>query len=158
MKRRLMFVLAGTLLLSACSAPKSNSIEVSNYWARSGMKDGNGAAYMLLTNDTGQADQLIGASSDTATAVEIHLSKMGTDGVMQMIHQQSVAIGSGAELELMPGSYHIMLIGLKQDLNVGDHITLTLHFKYHADITLTVPVQDTADMGGSGLDGHEPMP
>ena len=63
-----------------------------------------------------------------------------------------------AELELKPGSYHIMLIGLKQDLNVGDHVTLTLHFKYHADITLTVPVQDTADMGGSGLDGHEPMP
>jgi len=157
MKRMLMFVLAG-LLLGACGSPKRNSIEVSNYWARSGMKDGNGAAYMLITNGTTQADILIDVSSDAATAVEIHLSKMGTDGVMQMIHQQSVAIGSGAELELKPGSYHIMLIGLKQDLNVGDHITLTLHFKYHADITLTVPVQDTADMGGSGLDGHEPMP
>jgi len=158
MKRRLMFVLAGTLLLSACGAPKSNSIEVSNYWVRSALSGGNSAAYMLLTNDTGQADQLIGASSDAATAVEIHLSQMSTDGVMQMIHQQSVAIGSGAELELKPGSYHMMLIGLKQDLNVGDHITLTIHFNNHADITLTVPVQDTADMDGSGPDGHEPMP
>lgn len=156
MKRRLMFVLAGTLLLSACSAPKSNSIEVSNYWARSGMKDGNGAAYMLLTNDTGQADQLIGASSDAATAVEIHLSQMGPDGVMQMMRQEAVGIPAGKMLELKPGSYHIMLIGLKQDLNMGDHITLTLHFKNHADITLTVPVQDTADMGGSGMDGHMP--
>jgi len=158
MKRRLMFVLAGTLLVSACSAPKSDSIKASNYWVRSALRGGNSAAYMLLTNDTGQDGQLIGASSDKAAAVEIHLSQMSTDGVMQMIHQQSVAIGSGAELELKPGSYHIMLIGLKQDLNTGDHITLTLHFNSHTDITLTAPVQDTADMGGSGLDGHEPMP
>ncbi len=158
MKRKLIFVLAGTLLLSACGAHKSDSIKASNYWVRSALRGGNGAAYMLLTNDTGQADQLIGASSDTATAVEIHFSQMEPDGVMQMIHQQSVAIDSGAELELKPGSYNAMLIGLKQDLNVGDHITLTLHFNSHTDITLTAPAQDTADMDGSGLDGHEPMP
>ncbi|MDO8752964.1 MAG: hypothetical protein Q7J80_03635 [Anaerolineales bacterium] len=62
MKRMLMFILAG-LLLGACVAPKSNSIEVSNYWARTGMKDGNGAAYMLITNGARQADELIGISS-----------------------------------------------------------------------------------------------
>ncbi len=45
-------------------------------------------------------------------------------------------------------------IGLKQDLNVGDNITLTLHFKNYEDITLTVPVQDAADMGAPGMDGH----
>lgn len=153
MKRIFLFVLAG-MLLSACGAPKSNSIEASNYWARSGIKEGNGAAYMLITNGTTQDDELIGVSSDAAGVVEIHLSQAGADGVMQMSQQESVAVGSGAELELKPGSYHVMLIGLKQDLNVGDHITLTLHFKNYEDITLIVPVRDTADMGGSGMDGH----
>ncbi|MDO8753624.1 MAG: copper chaperone PCu(A)C [Anaerolineales bacterium] len=153
MKRMLMFILAG-LLSGACVAPKSNSIEVSNYWARSGMKDGNGAAYMLITNGARQADELIGISSDAATAVEIHLSQMSVDGLMQMSQQKSVVIDSGAQLELKPGSYHVMLIGLKQDLNVGDSITLILHFRNYEDITLSVPVQDAADMGGSGMDGH----
>lgn len=158
MKKTFMFVLAGMLLLSACGAPKSGAMEAVDYWARSGLKDGNSAAYMLFANGTAQDDELIGASSDVARAVEIHLSQMGADGVMQMIQQESIAIASGGELELKPGSYHVMIIGLTQDLNVGDSISLTLHFKNHADITLTVPVKEAADMGGSGMDGQNPMP
>lgn len=158
MKRIFVIVLAGMLLLSACGAPKSGAIEASDFWARSGLKDGNSAAYMMLVNGTGQDDELIGASSDVAMAVEIHLSQMGADGVMQMMKQESVAIASGGELELKPGSYHVMLIGLVKDLNVGDEIALTLHFQNHEDITLTIPVKDAADMGGSGMDGQNTMP
>lgn len=158
MKRIFVIVLAGMLLLSACGAPKSDAIEASDFWARSGLKDGNSAAYMMLVNGTGQDDELIGASSDVAMAVEIHLSQMSADGVMQMMKQESVAIVSGGELELKPGSYHVMLIGLVKDLNVGDEITLTLHFQNHEDITLTIPVKDAADMGGSGMDGQNTMP
>lgn len=156
MKKIIVFVLAGMLLLSACGAPKSDAIEASGYWARSGLKDGNSAAYMLLVNGTGQNDELIGASSDVAAAVEIHLSQMGADGTMQMIPQESIALPADGELELKPGSYHVMIIGLKEDLNVGDEITLTLHFQNHEDITLTIPVMDAADMGGSGMDGQMP--
>lgn len=156
MKKIIVFVLAGMLLLSACGAPKSDAIEASSYWARSGLKDGNSAAYMLLVNGTGQDDELIGASSDVAAAVEIHLSQMGADGTMQMIPQDSIALPADGELELKPGSYHVMIIGLKEDLNVGDEITLTLHFRNHEDITLTIPVMDAADMGGSGMDGQMP--
>jgi len=112
----------------------------------------------MLSNGTAQDDALIGASSDVAAAVEVHLSKMGDDGTMQMIPQESVALPAGGELELKPGSYHIMIIGLVKDLNVGDEITLTLHFENHEDITLTVPVKEAADMGGSGMDGHNTMP
>ncbi|MBI3150889.1 MAG: copper chaperone PCu(A)C [Chloroflexi bacterium] len=158
MKRIFVIVLAGMLWLSACGAPKSGAIEASDFWARSGLKDGNSAAYMMLVNGTGQDDELIGASSDVAMAVEIHLSQMSADGVMQMMKQESVAIVSGGELELKPGSYHVMLIGLMKDLNVGDEITLTLHFQNHEDITLTIPVKDAADMGGSGMDGQNTMP
>ncbi len=158
MKKILIFVLAGMLLLGACGAPKTDAIEAVDYWARSGIKDGNSAAYMRLVNGTGQADELIGASSDAAMAVEVHLSQMGADGVMQMMKQEAVTLDSNAALELKPGSYHVMLIGLKQDLNVGDSITLILHFRNYEDITLTVPVQDAADMGGSGMDGHNTMP
>lgn len=154
MKKFFMFVLAGSLLLSACGAPMTDEVTVKDAWARSGMKDGNSAAYMMLTNTTGLDDELVGASSDIANAVEVHLSQMGADGVMQMIQQESVALPAGGMLELKPGSYHVMLIGLKQDLKVGDSITITLHFKNGEDVTLTVPVKEAADMGGSGMDGH----
>jgi periplasmic copper chaperone A len=158
MRKIAMFVLAGMLLLSACGAPMSGAVEAKDAWARTGMMGGNSAAYMMLVNGTAQDDELIGASSDAADAVEIHLSQMGADNVMQMIKQKSVQIPARKMLELKPGSYHVMMIGLKRDLNVGDSITLTLHFRNYGDVTLTVPVKDAADMGGSGMDGHNTMP
>lgn len=157
MKKGFVLILAGILFLSAC-APKGEGVQTEGYWMRSGLKDGNSAAYMMLTNYTDQDVALIGASSDVAAAVEIHLSSMGADGTMKMEQQESVAIPAGKALELKPGSYHIMFIGLTKDLAVGDEVTLTLHFDGYDDMTLTVPVQDAAEMGGSGMDGMQGMP
>ena len=153
MKNILFAFILGTLLLSACGAAgnKGMSVEVHDAWARTAMKDGNGAAYMLLHNHSTEDDAFVGASSDVAGAVEIHLSQMKADGTIEMIKQESVIIPADEGLELKPGSYHLMLIGLKQDLKTGDEITLTLHFKNHEDITLTAPVLEAPNM-----DGHMP--
>jgi copper(I)-binding protein len=160
MKKILLMLIFATLLLSACATNDSHmagtDIEAHDFWARSALKDGNGAAYMLLHNHTSEDDALMGASSDVAEAVEIHLSQMKADGTMEMIQQESIALPSDGEVELKPGSYHVMLIGLKQDLKVGDNFPLTLHFKKHEDITLSIPVMDAEGMGGSGMDGHMP--
>ncbi|MBP6176927.1 MAG: copper chaperone PCu(A)C [Anaerolineales bacterium] len=154
----LVMTLAIVLLVSACGAKgtEGTDIETHDAWARSAMKDGNGAAYMLLHNHTEEGDALVGASSDVATATEIHLSQMKADGTMEMLQQESIDMPADFELELKPGSYHIMLIGLKQDLKVGDEIQITLHFKNHEDVTVTVPVMDAASNGGAGMDGHTP--
>src|SRR5512145_2897535 len=98
MKRVLAILFAGMLLLSACG-PKGEGVQAENFWMRSGLKDGNSAAYMMLTNFTDQDVALIGASSDVAAAVEIHLSSMGADGTMQMAQQKSVALPAGEALE-----------------------------------------------------------
>lgn len=157
MKRILMFVLAGILLLSACRAGgvTSGKLEARDYWTRAAMKGGNGAAYMMISNGLAQDQELTGVSSDIAEAAEVHLSKM-ENSVMQMIPQESVLLPAGALVEFKPGGLHVMFIGLNRDLNVGDEITLTLHFKDHEDIALTVPVKDAANVGGSGMDGSMP--
>lgn len=153
MKKIFTILLAGMLALAAC-APKGEGVQADGYWMRSGMAGGNGAAYMTLTNFTDTDVALTGVSSDVAAAVEVHLSSANADGVMKMEKQDSVLIPAGEALEFKPGSYHVMFIGLTKDLNVGDEITLTLHFDGYEDVTLTVPVKDAADMGGSGMDGH----
>jgi len=61
-----------------------------------------------------------------------------------MIPQESVPLAAGAKVEFKPGGLHVMLIGLKQDLKVGDQFELTLHFKNHADIVLKVIVKEEA--------------
>lgn len=158
MKKNLFAFVLGILFLSACGAAgeKGLGVEAHDIWARSAIKDGNGAAYMLLHNHSTEDDALVGASSDVAGVVEIHLSQMKDDGTMEMIKQESIVLPADGEVELKPGSYHVMLIGLKQDLKAGDEFSLTLHFKNHEDITLTVPVMDAENMGGAGMDGHMP--
>jgi copper(I)-binding protein len=158
MRRIFILFLMGILLLSACgiTGTEGTDIEAHDYWARSAMKGGNGAAYLLLHNHTEADDKLTGVSSDIATAAEIHLSQVKVDGTMEMTKQESIPLPIDAEVELKPGSYHIMLIGLKKDLKAGNEIALILHFKNHEDITLTVPVLDATNMGGSGMDGHMP--
>ena len=155
MKKILFALILTSLLLTACGANMPDEVAAKDFWARAGMKDGNSAAYMLVQNGTDADDELIGASSDAAQAVELHLSQMKADGTMEMIQQQSIALPAGGKTELKPGSYHVMLIGLTRDLEAGDEISLTLKFKNRADLTLTVPVKDAEGMGGSGMDGHQ---
>lgn len=140
-----MFVLLGMLLLGAC-APAVADMEASEVWARTGMQGGTSAVYLVLVNGTGADDELLSASSDIAEAVELHLSQMGPNGEMQMIPQSSVPLAAGEEVEFKPGGLHIMLIGLKQDLKVGDQFEVTLHLGNHADIRLTVEVKEGMDM------------
>lgn len=141
MKRILIFVLMSVMLLSAC-APAAKDVEASDVWARTGMAGGNSAVYMVLVNGTDMHQELLFATSDVAEAVELHESKMGDSGEMQMIPQASISLTAGAKVEFKPGGLHVMLIGLKQELKAGDEFELTLHFKDHADITLKVIVKE----------------
>lgn len=149
MKRLISILALCAVALSACGA---GDIEVHEPWARAAMQGQNSAAYMMIHNHSSSADELIGASSDIADAVELHLSQMGPNGEMQMLPQESVPLAAGEEAVFQPGGYHIMLIGLKKDLKVSEKIQIILHFKNHVDITVEVPVQEM-----EGMDhGHTP--
>jgi copper(I)-binding protein len=61
-------------------------------------------------------------------------------------------------LEMKPGGYHIMLMGLKAPLKTGEEIEITLTFEKAGALTLKVPVGEVAqgahdhgmeDSGGS---------
>lgn len=140
MKGNLIFVLAITLLLSACGAEKG--IEVHEVWMRPVAQGENGAVYFVMHNHSSEADELAGVSSDSAAAAEIHESKMNGD-VMEMHQVESVSLEPYAEIDFAPGNFHIMLVHVKKDLKVGDEIQVTLHFKNFEDISVKVPVRDT---------------
>jgi len=109
------------------------------------------AVYFVIQNHNAESDELIGAVSDVANAVEVHESKM-ENGVMMMNHIESVMLEPSVKVEFKPGGYHVMMIGLKQELNVGNKIEVTLQFRNGPDITLTVPVKapDGMDMNNMG--------
>ncbi len=110
-----------------------------------------GAVYMTIDNKSGTADRLTGALSDVADKLQIHEMKV-ENGVMQMREiPGGLPIPANGSVVLKPGSYHVMLIGLKKPLTAGEKFPLTLTFEKAGNIAVTVPVQAmgaTQDKGG----------
>jgi copper(I)-binding protein len=150
MKRILFALLAGALALVACQTKEG--IEVSDAWARTSLQGMNSAVYFVIENHNADADELIGAASNTADAVEVHESKMEGD-MMMMNRVESIALEPSVKVEFKPGGYHVMLIGIKQDLKAGDEIEVTLQFRDSPSITIKAVVKDA---GGMDMEGHSP--
>lgn len=146
--------LVAASVLAGCSGG-SASITVSEPWARaSSAMAAAGAAYMKIENSGSAADALIGASSPAAKTVEVHetvamegespAASDGTGGgMMGMRPIARLEIPAGGTVELKPGSYHIMLIDLNQELKPGDKIEITLTFEKAGDVKVTAEVRES---------------
>ena len=150
MKKILVFMLVA-LFVSACGAEQG--IDVHDAWMRPASQGENGAIYFVIQNRGSNADTLNGISSDVADAVEMHESKMSGD-VMQMQQLDSVPLEASSETNFEPGGLHVMLVGLKEDLKVGDEVEITLHFTNFEDINVTVPVSDMPVSGDHSARDH----
>ena len=64
-------------------------------------------------------------------------------GMMGMQPVDEITIDADTTLELKPGGYHVMLIGLKQDLKVGDTIPVTLEFEHSGEVKVTAEVRES---------------
>ena len=118
----------------------SSSSEMTAQENTGSMLGTTGAAFMTIKNTGRGADRLINASSDVADAVEIHLSEM-KDDVMTMRQVDGVDVPAGGEAVLKPGSYHVMLIGLRRELAVGEKVNFTLTFEKAGQMSVEAEVR-----------------
>lgn len=132
------------LLLTAAvlclSTPAFADVMVNNVHAfetSAGMK--NGAVLLSIMNHGKESDKLISASTPAADQTEIH-EMSETNGIMKMREVGGVAIEAGQEVTFSPDGYHIMLLGLKEPLKVGDARPLTLKFLKAGEIKTTFEV------------------
>jgi copper(I)-binding protein len=80
-------------------------------------------AFMQITS--AQGGKLVSVQSPAAGVVEIHEMSMSGD-VMKMHAIPGLDLPAGQPVELKPGSYHVMMMDLKQQLKAGDSVALTL--------------------------------
>ncbi len=144
------------LALTACALPAppqaqeqpaltGDALRVENAWARpSPMAAGNGAIYLVIVNPTDQADRLVAAASPAAEHTELH-ETVNDGGVMRMEPRpEGFVVEPKSIVELKPGGKHIMLLGLKEPLETGQEIQVTLTFEKAGEITVTAPVKEMA--------------
>ena len=106
-----------------------------------GMTDGtNSAVYFVIVNDGDEADTLMGISSEVASSTELHETRIEND-IAQMMPVASVVVPAHGSVEFKPSSYHVMLVGLTQDLKEGDSLKITLQFEKSGTIMVDVPIR-----------------
>lgn len=88
-----------------------------------------GAGYLTIVNRGKAGDRLLEGRSTAVERVEVHEMKI-SDGVMRMRPVSGgIPIPRGGSVELAPGGYHIMFIGLKKRLVAGGTVPVTLRFE-----------------------------
>ncbi len=138
-------IIGVTLALAALSAVahsfKLGEIDIGHPYARP-TREGQmvGAGYLKLANK-GPVDRLVSATSPAAGSVEIHSMSMEGD-VMKMRQVDAIELATGQTVELKPGGYHLMLMGLKAPLKVGEKFPLTLKFEKSGEVVVTVNVEE----------------
>jgi periplasmic copper chaperone A len=135
---------------SGSIVPLPGPLSVDGAWARtSPMMAMAGAAYMVIHNSGTTDDALVSITSPAAATVELHQTTANASGEMVMQPVPSVPVPAGGSVELKPGSYHIMLIGLVAPLEIGDTVELVLTFESgdpHTTLVVEAPVREDAPM------------
>jgi hypothetical protein len=145
--------LAGATLLASCnSAPEAeapaeaevaaSAIAVDSPWSRETAPGQEvGGAFMAITNSGTGTDRLLGGSTPVAGEVQVHTVSMD-GGVMRMRQLEGgLDIPAGQTVTLKPGSFHIMLMQLKQPLTQGEGVPLTLQFEKAGNVDVQLAVQ-----------------
>jgi len=147
--KKLSRVFLSFLILGSASAQDFNlkQLHISHPFAHPTVTGApSGAAYFTLENIGHKSDSLIQLTSPIAQSVTLH--SMSTDhGIMRMREVTTFTIAPGKKWDMSASnddahSYHVMLMGLKHPLKVGDTFPLTLTFKKSGRLTLLVKVEE----------------
>ena len=125
-------VLHDVRVLLAAAAVQDSSIRLDRPWVRRAPAmagaESKAGGYVTILNRGEAPDALLSATADVATSVEVHETR-NMSGMMMMERVPKIVIPPGARVELKPGGYHLMLIGLKRALSPGQTVMLTLVFE-----------------------------
>jgi copper(I)-binding protein len=151
MKRRMM--LAGLALAGFPATAMAQSVAVSDAWARATTSTARVGGVFLTMKASGGEDRVVSAASPVAEKIELH-ETIRDGAVMRMREVPRLMVSADAPTVLKPGSYHIMLIGLKRPLNRGESFPLTISFEKAPAVTVQVTVQAAGASAASGHRGH----
>ena len=103
------------------------SVTATDAWVR-GTVPAQQTTGVFVTLRSSEESRLVAVTTPAARSAEIHASEQ-KQGVMHMHALDAIALPAGQRVELKPGSFHIMLVGLTRALSAGDTVPLTFTFE-----------------------------
>ena len=140
------FAVVGAVALFVACGARAQTPQVKDAWVR-GTVPAQKVTGAFMEINSKQAARLVSAASPVAQAVEMHTMSMA-HGVMKMSQVDGIDVPAGKTVKLAPGGYHLMFMGLRQQMKPGERVPLTLTFeladKKRESVALSVAVRDIA--------------
>lgn len=113
------------------------------------------AGFLEIKAGQGVRDRLVGVSTPAAGRGELH-THLKEGEIIKMRQIEAIEIPAGGSHILKPSGDHLMLIDLKQPLQEGDIVKLTLTFEKAGEISIDATVEPIGALGPHGFD-HQPQ-
>ncbi len=147
MRLKTLVILMVALFTVSCAALNQPRLEVQDSWVKEAkvsdisLEDLNTScicdvkpgtlttnAFMKIKNSGREDDRLIGAESEKATRIEFRRSSMsGELGSLSPV--EAVVVPAGGEVYFAPGSFAMLVMGIKEDFKPGETLAVTLIFE-----------------------------
>lgn len=150
----LALALLGLLGTAACqgqggtAAPEAadqgrpgGGIVIEDAWVRPALIGNTTAAYMRIRNEGDQPDRLTNVWVAPARIAQIHETVREGDLVRMVERPAGLEIPAGGEAVLEPGSTHIMIIDLSEDLAAGGSLPMSLTFERAGGLAVDAEVR-----------------
>ena len=129
-------MIAFITLIALLIVEPGSEIIIRDQWLRPSAKKMATALYFTIKNNSDEPDTLYSVESGISDKIEIHETYSSGD-LMGMREIGEIIIEAEDEVILEPGGMHIMVMKLKQDINIGDEIDFILYFRNDGEITIT---------------------
>ena len=140
-------VLGATLVGCGDDPEPTGTLEVRDVTIDEPINGTTAAVRMVVDNTDGPADRLVGAETDVAGLSMLHESMTDDEGRATMDHLDAIEIPEGEQVFFVPGTYHVMLADLRDGLEVGDEVTISLRFERAGTRTVTATVTELGTAG-----------
>lgn len=119
------FPLLAAALFALAAGSAFAQTTVKDAWVR-GTVPQQQASGLFAEITSAKGGRLVAVSSPVAAVVEIHEMAMEGNVMKMRALPDGLPLPAGKTVTLAPGGYHVMLMGLKQQLKAGDKVPFTL--------------------------------
>ncbi|MBB4953428.1 uncharacterized protein YcnI/copper(I)-binding protein [Agrobacterium vitis] len=99
-----------------------------------------GGGYVTVANSGKADDRLVSVSSPNAVNVELHEMSMSNNVMKMRKVDGGLEVKAGGTLEMKPGGYHLMFMGVKKPFAAGEMVPVTLTFEKAGSVEMMLPV------------------
>jgi copper(I)-binding protein len=139
-------LLTGITFLTTVSVAKASEqvvgdLKLTAPWIRASVPGQvNGAGYVQIDNQAGQADRLISATTNGVNRVELH-TIITDNGVAKMREVPGIDVPAKGAVKLMPGGFHIMFLGLTSPFKADTTVPVTLKFEKAGEVKVDFEIK-----------------